>query len=206
MQTNGKDLLQLYKEKIAGLVTFTNEEWDVFAQFLQIKWLKKNESFAQAGKTCKELAFVLEGGLRFYSMIDGVEVTGYFCFEDSFVTALKSYLTDVPCLYEIKALEDTCLVTISKRGMQTLLSHPLLSHKMERFGRLVAENFNIQFEDRMKSFVIKTAEERYLDLLESGKEFVNRIPVQYVAQFIGVTPVSLSRIRKRILKPASSAA
>jgi CRP-like cAMP-binding protein len=162
--------------------------------------LDKNESFAAAGKTCKELGFIIRGAVRFCNTVDGKEITGYFCFENSFVTAIKSYLTGEPCLYDIKTLEDTVLVTISKENMQALLQHPVLSSKIERFGRLVAESFNILFEDRLKSFIIKTPEERYLDLLESGKDIVKRIPVQYIAQFIGITPVSLSRIRKRILE------
>ena len=82
--------------------------------------------------------------------------------------------------------------------MQVLLKHSLLSCKMERLGRLISERFNILFEDRIKSFIAKTPEERYLDLLTSGQDIVKRIPLQYIAQFIGITPVSLSRIRKRI--------
>lgn len=197
-------MLSLYREKIKSLVTFTDEEWEAFTGFLQIKKSKKNECFVEAGKTCKELGFIIRGAVRFCNIVDGKEVTGYFCFENSFVTAIKSYLTGSPCLYTIKTLEDTVFVTISKENMQAMLAHSLLSCKIERFGRLVSESFNILFEDRLKSFIVKTPEERYRDLLESGKEIVTRIPVQYIAQFIGITPVSLSRIRKRLLVPVTS--
>lgn len=197
-------ILSSYREKIKSLITFNDEEWNVFSGFLKIKIADKNESFAAAGKTCKELGFIIRGAVRFCNTVDGKEITGYFCFENNFVTAIKSYLTGEPCLYDIKTLEDTVLVTISKENMQALLQHPVLSSKIERFGRLVAESFNILFEDRLKSFIIKTPEERYLDLLESGKDIVQRIPVQYIAQFIGITPVSLSRIRKRILETTAS--
>lgn len=197
-------MLSLYREKIKNLITFTDQEWDAFTGFLQIKKCKKNECFAEAGKTCKELGFIIRGAVRFCNIVDGKEVTGYFCFENSFVTAIKSYLTGSPCLYTIKTLEDTVFVTISKENMQAMLAHALLSCKIERFGRLLSESFNILFEDRLKSFIVKTPEERYRDLLESGKEIVTRIPVQYIAQFIGITPVSLSRIRKRLLVPATS--
>lgn len=152
----------------------------------------------RVGEICKELGFIFKGSVRFCNMVDGQEITGYFTFENNFVTALKSYLTEVTSLYDIKTLEETIFITISKKNMQTLLADPLLSCKMERFGRLISEKFNILFEDRLKSFIIKTPEERYLDLLEVGQDIVKRIPLQYIAQFLGITPVSLSRIRRRI--------
>ncbi|MDN3656754.1 Crp/Fnr family transcriptional regulator [Ferruginibacter paludis] len=197
-------MLTLYREQIKSLITFNDEEWYAFASFLKVKKLGKNECFVEAGKVCKELAFIIKGAVRFCNSIDGIEITGYFCFENSFVTSIKSYLTGEPCLYDIKALEETFFVSISKENMQAMLLHPLLSCKVERFGRLVSEKFNILFEDRLKSFIVKTPEERYLDLLETGKDIVKRIPVQYIAQFIGITPVSLSRIRKRILENTPS--
>lgn len=196
-------ILPSYREKIKDLITLDDEEWYIFTGFLKIKMVKKNACFVEAGKTCKEMGFIINGAVRFCSVVDGKEITGYFTFENNFVTALKSYFTEEPCLYDIKTLEDTVFVTISRKDMQTLMAHPLLSCKIERFGRLISERFNILFEDRMKSFVVKTPEERYRDLLESGKDIVKRTPVQYIAQFIGVTPVSLSRIKKRILEPSS---
>ncbi|MGZ3756148.1 MAG: Crp/Fnr family transcriptional regulator [Mucilaginibacter sp.] len=191
-------IMPLFREKIKNLITLTDEEWTIFSCFLKIKKIKKNQCFVEAGKICKELGFIVKGGVRFCNMVEGQEITGYFSFENNFVTALKSYHSEEPCLYDIKTLEDSLFVTISKKNMQVMLNHPLLSCKMERFGRLISEKFNILFEDRLKSFIVKTPEQRYLDLLESGKDIVKRIPVQYIAQFIGITPVSLSRIRKRI--------
>lgn len=191
-------ILSLYREKIKSLINLSDEEWYVFMEFLKIKKIKKNDCFAEEGKTCKEIGFIIKGAVRYCNVVDGKEITGYFSFENNFVTAIKSYLTEEPCLYNIKTLEDTYFVTISRRNMQAMINIPLLSCKIERFGRLLSESFNILFEDRLKSFVIKTAEERYRELLESGKDIVNRIPVQYIAQFIGITPVSLSRIRKKI--------
>lgn len=191
-------VLPIYREKIKNYITFNEEEWDVFIDFLNIKKLNKNECFVTTGAICEELGFIFKGSVRYCSIVDGEEITGYFTFENNFVTALKSYLTGEPALYDIKTLEETFFITISKQHMQAMLEHPLLCCKMERLGRLIAERFNILFEDRIKSFIVQSPEERYLDLLESGQAIVQRIPLQYIAQFIGITPVSLSRIRKRI--------
>ncbi|HEY1017986.1 MAG TPA: cyclic nucleotide-binding domain-containing protein [Sediminibacterium sp.] len=197
-------MLPIFREKIKNLIDLNDDEWDVFIDFLKIKRIKKNDCFAEEGKTCREIGFIMKGAVRYCNIVKGKEITGYFSFENNFVTAIKSYLTEEPCLYNIKTLEDSYFVTISRKNMQAMLKIPLLSCKIERFGRLLSERFNILFEDRLKSFVIKTAEERYRDLLESGNDIVNRIPVQYIAQFIGITPVSLSRIRKKILTSTAS--
>lgn len=194
------NILALFREQINPLVTFKDEEWDLFASFLKVRKLKKNEFFVRSGKTCKEMAFIIKGAMRFCNVIEGREVTGYFSFENSFVTALKSYFTEEPSVYDIKTLEETIIVTLSKDDREALLKHSSIGCKTERFGRLIAERFNILFEDRIKSFVVKTPEERYLDLLKSGKQIIRRVPVQYIAQYIGITPVSLSRIRRRILE------
>jgi hypothetical protein len=71
---------------------------------------------------------------------------------------------------------------------------------MERLGRLIAEHYLICYEDRVTSFVTQTPEERYNKLLETGGEILQRIPQHYIANFLGITPVSLSRIRRRIMK------
>lgn len=73
--------------------------------------------------------------------------------------------------------------------------------KWERFGRLVAEYLAIGLEERMAGLLILSPEERYLELLESNKQkIVERIPQHYIANYLGITPVSLSRIRKRVIK------
>ncbi|MDV6215473.1 hypothetical protein R1T15_13250 [Mucilaginibacter sp. L3T2-6] len=200
---NRDEIFSLYRENIKNFIVLDDDEWGIFKTFLKIKILKKNEYFVKTAKTCKEMGFIIKGAVRFCNIVDGKEITGYFSFENNFVTALKSYHTEKPSLYDIKTLEETFFVTISKNNMQAMLNHPVLSCKIERFSRLISESFNILFEDRIKSFIVKTPEERYLDLLKSGKDIVKRIPVQYIAQFIGITPVSLSRIRKRIVESSA---
>jgi hypothetical protein len=66
----------------------------------------------------------------------------------------------------------------------------------------VAEYYLICYEERVSSFLTKTPEERYLDLLNTGREIIQRMPQHYIAHFLGITPVSLSRIRRRIMKAA----
>jgi CRP-like cAMP-binding protein len=108
----------------------------------------------------------------------------------------------MPANHFIQAIEDTELVSLSFDSLQQLYNHKLLSYKMERFGRLIAEYLICCYDDRLNSFIIQSPEERYLDLLSSRPDIIQRIPQHHIANFLGITPVSLSRIRRRVMKSA----
>lgn len=191
------DFLRRTMEKF---VSFTNEEWAVFTGYLTAKKLDKKAQFASYGRQCSELGFIVCGSVRFYFVKDGIEISNYFSFEGDFITSVKSFFMHTPSLITIEAMEPTQLLCYTAAGMQEMLEHPLIGHKMERYGRLISEYLNCCYEDRLLSFVTQSPEERYCNLLQSGYDIMQRIPQHYVANYLGITPVSLSRIRKRLLE------
>jgi len=192
--------LTIFRQQLEKYVIFDEAEWAAFKDHVNFKTLKKKKHFAEPGTVCTEFGFIVSGSVRYYHVKDGEEITGYFSFENEYVSSYKSYLTQTPALSYIQALEDTILVTINHKNMQLMLANPLLAYKMERFGRLLSEHYLICYEDRVSSFITKSPEERYLDLLNTGMEILQRMPQHYIAHFLGITPVSLSRIRRRIMK------
>jgi CRP-like cAMP-binding protein len=191
--------LNAFRKGLEPYVVFNEAEWIVFIQHISIKSYKKKQHFAEAGKVCNYVGFVLLGSVRYYHIINGNDITGYFSFENEFVSSYKSFLTGEPGVNYIQALEPTQIILISKKDMELMLANPMLAYKMERFGRLIAEHYLICYEDRITSFITQTPEERYLKLRETGRDVLQRMPQHYIANFLGITPVSLSRIRKRIL-------
>lgn len=189
--------LQIFRKGMEAYVSFNDIEWEILKAYLDISILKKKTHFAEHGKVCDAMAFIISGSVRYYHVKEGNEITGYFSFEQEFVSSYKSFLTREPSMTYIQALEDTELIAISYKNMQALLQHPLMAYKMERFGRLVAEHYICCYEDRIASFIIQTPEERYLNMMKTERAILQRIPQHYVATFLGITPVSLSRIRKR---------
>lgn len=189
---------ETFRSKLRNFIVFTDEEWQLFHQHLQYKTLKKKGFFIEAGEVCNEIGFIVSGSVRFYHVKDGEEITNYFCLDHEFISSYKSFLTRQPSLTYVQALEDMQLVFFTHASLQQLLKNEKLAYKMERFGRLIAEYLICCYEDRLTDFIIKTPEERYLQLLQSGSIILQRIPQHYIAQYLGVTPVSLSRIRKRI--------
>lgn len=194
--------LDIYRKGLENFVIFNEAEWIVFSQHLKLTTLKKKHYFAEPGKVCDKMGFIIKGAVRYYHVKDGQEITGYFSFENEFTTSLKSYITHQPATNYVQALDDSLIVTFTNKDMEQMLANPMLAHKMERFGRLVGEHYLCCYEDRMVSFITQTPEERYLELLNTGREILQRMPQHYIANFLGITPVSLSRIRRRVMETA----
>jgi len=173
----------IFREQLKKYVEFNEAEWIVFAPYLSFVTLKKKKNFIEPGIVCKDVGFIVKGSVRYFHVKDGEEITGYFSFENEYVSSYKSFLTQTPSLHYIQALEDTDLITITQKNMQAMLANPMLGYKMERFGRLLAEHYLICYEERVSSFITKTPEERYLDLLSTGREILQRMPQHYIAHF-----------------------
>ncbi len=197
-----KNELETFRHELKRFVEFEDKEWQVFTTYLKTKTLKKHDYFGKQGSVCKEIGFILNGLVRFFHVKDGSEITGYFCMENEFISAYKSFLTKEESLSNIQATEDCKLIIITQQNLQLMLEDDNISFKMERFGRKIAEYLICCYEDRVNSFVTQNPEERYLALLKNNKNMLKRIPQHYIANYLGITPVSLSRIRKRITAPA----
>jgi CRP-like cAMP-binding protein len=190
--------LAYFRQQLATFVTFTDPEWALFAQHLYRRDFRKRETLVAAGKVCNEIGFVLSGSFRFFFLKEGTEISNYFCFQGELVSSYQSFLKRVPSFPAIQAMEAATVICFSHAGLQQLLQNPAVGPKMERFGRLVAEYLICWYEERMVSFITLNPEERYRQLLEKQPDLLQRIPQHYVANYLGITPVSLSRIRKRI--------
>jgi CRP-like cAMP-binding protein len=192
----------LFREEVSKFVVFTDEEWQVVTRYCKCGQVKKKQHLTEKSKVCDYIGFITSGSVRYYHIKDGEEITGYFSFEREFTSSYSSFLTRRPGLNYIQALEPTQLITISYTDMQQMYADELIGHKMERLCRLLAEYTIICYDERVTSFLTQSPEERYQKLLENGKSILQRIPQHYVANFLGITAVSLSRIRRRMLKSA----
>ena len=192
------EAINLFRQNLQRFVSFSNEDWDLIVPHLTEKKLRKNQLFAQEGKRAKDIAFVLEGNLRQYYSKDGEEKTTYFYFENHLMSSYMSCITGLPSHLSIEALTDSRLLVFTYPILQSLYSQ---SQQWEKFGRLIAEYIAIGLEERMVGLLMLSPEERYHQLLQSNKQkILERIPQHYIANYLGITPVSLSRIRNRQLK------
>ncbi len=187
-----------FRNNIEKFVKLTDAEWDLMVPYLEIRKLKKHELFAEQGKVAGELCFVLEGMLRQYYMKDGEEKTTYFFFDNHLAGAYFSCISQKPSLLTIEALSECKVIVFPYKVLKELFETNMA---WQTFGRLLAEYLAMGLEDRMVELLILSPEERYLELVKGNKtKIMERIPQHYIANYLGLTPVSLSRIRNRVVK------
>ncbi len=181
---------------IEQFVPLTDDEWQMMQVLLSEKTIRKHDCMIREGMMGRELGYILEGEMRHYYTHAEDQRTTYFYFENAFVGPYMSCVTGQPSQLTIEALSDTRLLVFPYEGFKELFQK---SHTWERFGRRLAEYLAIGLEERMVGLLTLSPEERYMELLGSNKKkILERIPQQHIANYLGITPVSLSRIRKRL--------
>ena len=152
----------------------------------------KGKDVQEIGHTCKTIYFVKKGCLRIYYFKEDIDITESFEFENYFVARAESLFTGKPSRKAIQAIEDTSLIAIDSTKLFKLFD---LHHDLERLFRKIIEASYVATVNRIESLQFNTADERYFNLLKDHKNILKRVPLKFIASYLGITPVSLSRIR-----------
>ncbi len=163
---------------------------DCFEQLL----LPKNDFLLSEGQQCRHLYFLEKGALRGFYNADGKEITHWFGFENDFVTSFHSFITREPAVENIQLLESCTLWSISKETLTGLFNR---YHEIERLVRIINEKYYIRLEERFVNAQFKTAAERYENLLQESPHILERVPLGYIASYLGISQETLSRIRSK---------
>jgi len=158
---------------------------------------KKKEKLLDIDQVARHFYFINSGLLRLYGYKDGEEKTLFFFKENMIAGSIDSYLDQSPGSLVLEALTDMETLAISGENLQDLYQ---VSHEMTKIGLLLTQyrlSYLLKF---FSSFVLDSPEERYRRFMEEHPDLLMEIPQHIIASFLGVTPVSLSRIRKRISK------
>jgi CRP/FNR family transcriptional regulator, anaerobic regulatory protein len=174
-------------------VNFSNEELEEVSHFFYPKKLKKGQNLCKPGDIATEIGFVLKGVFRIYYLIEGKESTRFLGCENLFITSIPSFTTQKPSIEYVEALEDAELLMLSYEDLQKMCD---LSHKWDRLVRYLAEFSYNEQQNRIYSLIALTAQERYEQLTKTRPDFIQRIPQYIIANFLGISPETLSRIRK----------
>lgn len=182
---------------IEETVDIGDADWRYFTSKLIKRHFKKKECILDVGKVEPYLSFIESGIVRFLMphIETAKEITFGFCFTKEYVSAYDSFLTQTPSTYQIQALADTTMWSISYADLQKVYAHTKIGNVV---GRLSSERLFIIKSKREQSLLTQTAEERYLNLFKERPQLIQQIPLKYIASYIGVTAQALSRIRKRI--------
>lgn len=188
-----KDALIKFLSKIDSL---TSGEIKELADLMTVKEIKKNTTIVKQGQICNLCYFVLKGCLRQYVVLEGVEKTTAFYTEEEAVNFFTSFTTKTASESYLMTLEDSILLVGNPESEADVYkSFP----KLEQVVRRMMEQDFGKTQDSFARFITSTPEERYLNLLKDRPQLAQRVPQHQLASYLGITPESLSRIRKRII-------
>ena len=187
--------LKLYLDKITSI---SSSDWSFFISKLQRRVIAKKSVFIKVTQIENHISFIESGIVRLFIPKDNPEkeITFGFSFENQFVSAYDSFLTQSPSNYQLQALTETTVLSISYKDLQSVYKSTQIGNLI---GRLTAEDLFLIKSKREQNLLNLNAEQRYLKLFKERPELLKSVPLKYISSYIGVTAQALSRIRKRLV-------
>jgi CRP-like cAMP-binding protein len=188
---NNADLLTLF---LTDQYSFPTEETLLLSKFKRLH-ARKYEVLLNAGEVSGHAYFICRGCLRtFFLNEKGEEKTRYIAFENKFVSAFASFITQAPSSECVQALEDSELLKIRRADFYGLVDSDAVFAKLYRES---LEQSQVFATWRLETMIGMTAKERYKNLLERMPQVISRLSNKHVASFLGITQESLSRLKRK---------
>ncbi|SFU60365.1 cAMP-binding domain of CRP or a regulatory subunit of cAMP-dependent protein kinases [Pustulibacterium marinum] len=191
-------MFDFYFEKFNEKAPVATTDKALISKHLSLKSLKKKDILLQEGAVCKHTFFVQKGMLRAYTIDEnGNEHIVQFAPEGWHIADLYSFFTEEPATLFIDAVEDSEIILIAKEDHEILLSQ---SHCYETFTRELITAAYVALQQRFNSSMSSSPDMCYSDFMNRYPNIANRVPQHMIASYLGLTPETLSRVRRRIAK------
>jgi len=178
---------------VEQMAPFSDQEWYEFWSRMDFAEFKKNEFLLKSGQVENYLNFLVSGIARLFLDTEKKEFTLRFNFPNMFFNAYSSFFTRTPSCYSIEAITDIRLYRMSFDRLEELYK---VTSNAAIVGRRALEYFYLLKEQREIRLLCYTAEENYRELQQEQPDLIQLIPQKYLASYLGITPQSLSRIRR----------
>ena len=187
-----------YRNQISKILPISENGLEKLMKNIIVKEIPSGTILLSEGDIATKLFFVISGCLRAYFIKEnGIEITSQFFIEGQMVASFESAMTGTSSRLYIDAIEDSTVGFIKIKDLKKIMSESGAGR--DHFSRFLISRL-IYYMNLHASFILDNPEKRYLKLIQENPELVSRLPQQYIASYLGITPVSLSRIRARIKK------
>jgi CRP-like cAMP-binding protein len=184
----------LLRTHLSRHIQVNEKEIEIIDSFFRARTLRKRQYLLQAGDVCRTENFILKGCLRAYTTDpEGQEHIAMFGIEDWWISDLYSFLTATPATQHIDALEDSEVLSIEKPDLEKLYD---LVPQFNQFFRIMLQNAFVANQQRILASISQTAEEQYVNFKKKYPAIDQRVPQHQVASYLGISPETISRIRK----------
>jgi len=184
------------KSYITDAIQMNDKTFNLALDYFVIKHIKKGDYILREGKISDHITYIQEGLFRTYYLKDGVEINTCFCMENSITLSINSFVNQSVSKEYIQAIEDATIVSLSHENLMKLYK---LDPDWQLLGRVLTEKECTRLSERINTLSFETAKEKYLHLIETQPKIIQRVSIQHIASYIGVTRETLSRIRSQIL-------
>lgn len=186
-----------YVQKLSGKI-LSAEEKQVFIAHFKPKKLRKRQYFLQEGDICKYTGFIVKGSARTFTVDEkGHEHILKLCIENWWLNDFESFYQLTPSRFNIQALEDMEILQITNALVDEFIKPIPAFLAMQN---VISQNYTIATQKRMQSAISRSGEERFQELVNEYPHFLQRFPQNMIASYLGLSPETLSRIRKNSLK------
>ena len=185
------------KEFLSSYRFLHDSEIEELAKFATTKQLKKGDYFIRQGEVCKEIAFVKTGIFRnFIISNSGEESTYCITLPNNSISSFTSYFTGNATIENIQAITNSEIFVLSKDILDKATNE---NNNWMKYMKILSETECMKLEKRVFSFVSEKAKQRYVSLLEQNPAYLQQIPLQYLASYLGITQRHLSRLRREVM-------
>lgn len=182
---------------LSTLTSLSKEEEESLLKELIINTYKKGETILKEGEHTQNSFLILEGCIRRHRIIDGQDKTTGFFSEGDVVAEFESLSNNKPSSHSYSCVENTSVVVVDSEKEKEFYK---IFPRFEEVSRIEMEKMLGKSQEEMSNFITKSPEERYKHLVDTKPDLIQRVPQHQIASYLGITPESLSRIKKRIMK------
>jgi len=183
------------QEYLVQTLPFTEEELGLILPAFQEQTLARKDYLLHDGEVCRHLYFLVQGSIRHYLTVDGVEKTCFVSLPDQWFTVLDSFTSSIPSDNYLQALEPSVVYAIERGALYDLYAR---CPRLETFSRIIMERTTKMIIQLSSLLSAHKPEVRYANLMREQPEYFRSVSQKYIASMLGMEPESLSRIRKRM--------
>lgn len=185
-------------EKFRHLFPLDKEKWDEYISYYRRIEVPARTILLREGEVSRKAYFIEKGCIRAWLLSKKKDITFQFFFEDHNVSSIESFRKSIPSSLTIETIEPSILHWISKENLDKILKEIMQTPETrDQMNEAMFER-QMNYANLFLSFIKYTPRERYMQLIKERPELVLRVPQQYIASYLGITPVSLSRIRSKL--------
>ena len=187
-------------EQFKNLLPFEELQWEYYQEYFKKIEVPAKTILIREGEISKKVFFIEKGCIRVWFNNDGKDVTFQFFFEQERVSSVESFKKSIPSIVAVETIEPCTLWVIGKQDMDCILKNGMATADVrEKWIDSLFER-NLHYMKHCLSFIRDTPQQRYLNLVEKQPQVVQRVPQHYIASYLGITKVHLSRIKSKLLK------